>query len=212
MNLSWHYYTNTYNWKLYKPNITMKIKILTNNKIKTSFHSTVFIISGQSGGGKSTLIKELCSLYQLEKVIPYTTRDRRPDEVNGIDYHFISKEEFISSNAIICRKVNGNNYYGLPKNIGGNILDLDPEGILNFKREVSDRNVVVIALYQPLLTRIWRMLKRGDKISSIVMRIRHDKKAFQSLNEIADFICYPHIDTIQESAEIIWDNIISKMI
>lgn len=190
----------------------MKIKVQSKNRNKESFHSTVFIISGRSGSGKSALIKELCSLYHLEKVIPYATRDRRPGEVNGIDYHFISKEEFISSNAIICRKVNGNNYYGLPKNIGGNILDLDPEGILNFKREVSDRNVIVIALHQPLSTRIWRMLKRGDKPSSIFERIRRDKKAFQSLYKIADFICYPHIDTIQESAEIIWDNIISKMI
>lgn len=183
-------------------------------EIKKENIPNLFVISGESGVGKSTLIKELCRLYNLEKVIPYTSRDKRPGEVDGLDYHFVSAEEFVSSSEIICKKKNGSNYYGLPRSLDGNVLDLDPEGIQNLKRELqtADANIVVIALEQPLLIRMWRMLKRGDKLSSIIERIRHDRMAFQSLHGLADFVCYPKCSSINETARYVWDNIISKII
>lgn len=189
----------------------MKIK---KKQIKKKNIPNLFVISGKSGVGKSTLIKELCRLYNMEKVIPYTSRDRRPGEVEDLDYHFVSADEFICSTAIICKKQNGSNYYGLPRNLDGNILDLDPEGILNLKKELQDTNanIMVIALEQPLLIRMWRMLKRGDKLSSIIERVRHDRKAFQPLHGLADFVCYPKCSSINETAAYVWDNIISKMI
>ena len=56
----------------------------------------VVIISGPSGAGKSTLVRRLlqtCSL-PLELSISATTSPARPDELNGIAYHFLSAEEF----------------------------------------------------------------------------------------------------------------------
>ena len=56
----------------------------------------VVIISGPSGAGKSTLVRRLlqtCPL-PLELSISATTRPPRPDELNGIDYHFLSADEF----------------------------------------------------------------------------------------------------------------------
>lgn len=188
----------------------MKIK---KKQIKKKNIPNLFVISGKSGAGKSTLIKALCKMFdKFKKVVPYTTRDPRPGEVEGSDYNFVSKEHFIESNEIICKKQNGSAYYGLPKDLVGNILDLDPEGILNLRRELPNSNIIVIALEQPLLIRMWRMFKRGDKMSSIIARICHDKKAFRSLDEMADFICYPNGAKACEIAISIWDNIISKMI
>ncbi|HLQ04965.1 MAG TPA: guanylate kinase [Verrucomicrobiae bacterium] len=55
----------------------------------------VFVITGQSGAGKGTLIKRLLALFpQLELAVSATTRARRPGEVEGIHYYFISDEEF----------------------------------------------------------------------------------------------------------------------
>jgi guanylate kinase len=55
----------------------------------------VFVITGQSGAGKGTLIKRLLDLFpQLELAVSATTRDRRPGEVDGVHYYFISDEEF----------------------------------------------------------------------------------------------------------------------
>ena len=55
----------------------------------------VFLITGQSGAGKGTLIERLLDLFpQLELAVSATTRARRPGEVEGVHYYFISEEEF----------------------------------------------------------------------------------------------------------------------
>jgi guanylate kinase len=55
----------------------------------------VFVITGQSGAGKGTLIKRLLGLFpQLELAVSATTRARRPGEEDGVHYTFISDEEF----------------------------------------------------------------------------------------------------------------------
>ena len=55
----------------------------------------VFVITGQSGAGKGTLIERLLDLFpQLELAVSATTRARRPGEVDGVHYYFISEEEF----------------------------------------------------------------------------------------------------------------------
>jgi guanylate kinase len=55
----------------------------------------VFVITGQSGAGKGTLIKRLLDLFpQLELAVSATTRPRRPGEIEGVHYYFIGDEEF----------------------------------------------------------------------------------------------------------------------
>ncbi len=55
----------------------------------------VFIISAPSGSGKTTLGKELInSLPDLQRLISYTTRKPRPGEQEGVDYFFLTSEEF----------------------------------------------------------------------------------------------------------------------
>lgn len=55
----------------------------------------VFVITGQSGAGKGTLIERLLKRFpQLELAVSATTRDRRPGEEEGVHYYFISPNEF----------------------------------------------------------------------------------------------------------------------
>jgi guanylate kinase len=55
----------------------------------------VFILSGPSGVGKNTLAEKLCRLGKAVRVVTATTRPPRPGEVDGRDYHFMSKDEFV---------------------------------------------------------------------------------------------------------------------
>jgi guanylate kinase len=55
----------------------------------------IFLLVAPSGAGKSTIIEEVLSeLSNLERIVTYTTRDQRPGEVDGFEYHFVSTEEF----------------------------------------------------------------------------------------------------------------------
>lgn len=55
----------------------------------------VFVITGQSGAGKGTLIERLLERFpQLELAVSATTRERRPGEAEGVHYYFISQAEF----------------------------------------------------------------------------------------------------------------------
>ena len=55
----------------------------------------VVAICGKSGSGKDTIMKEILKRYpnSFKPIVSYTTRPRREYETEGIDYHFISKQE-----------------------------------------------------------------------------------------------------------------------
>ena len=54
----------------------------------------MLVIVGPSACGKTQIVNHLIANYGYEKLVTYTTRPMRVNEVNHIDYHFISKEEF----------------------------------------------------------------------------------------------------------------------
>ena len=66
---------------------------MTDLKLKN--RGTMFIISAPSGGGKSTVLKEaMKDINNIEHSISVTTRAPRGQEVDGVDYYFVSEEKF----------------------------------------------------------------------------------------------------------------------
>ena len=64
----------------------------------------IFVVSAPSGAGKTTIVKNiLSSLPELSVSISATTRKKRDHEVDGVDYQFISEEEFL-------RKIENNGF------------------------------------------------------------------------------------------------------
>jgi guanylate kinase len=56
----------------------------------------LFVLSGPAGGGKTTLVDRLTKEFPyVKKNVSYTTRPIRPGEVQGVDYHFVSKDVFL---------------------------------------------------------------------------------------------------------------------
>ena len=76
------------------------------------------VVSGFSGAGKGTIIKELRKKYDYELSISATTRKPRKGDVDGVDYFFKTREEFeqmIEENKLIEWAEYVGNYYGTPK-------------------------------------------------------------------------------------------------
>jgi guanylate kinase len=117
---------------------------------------SLFIVSGPSGAGKSAIAAALLgSVSSLQFSISYTTRAPRGQEANGVEYHFVSKEEFES---LICdgsllewAEVYGN-LYGTSKKVvrtilaSGNdvLLDIDVQGAKRVRTQCPDAISVFI--------------------------------------------------------------------
>ena len=105
----------------------------------------LFVISAPSGTGKSTLRENLRSTPDFIYSVSCTTRPPRPGEVNGTDYHFLSKEDFqekIKRGEILEHALVHGNYYGTLKAtvkealaLGTDVLlDIDVQGAANIRK------------------------------------------------------------------------------
>ena len=118
--------------------------------------SNIFIISAPSGCGKTSLVRVLCQTYSyLEQTVSYTTRTIRSGEVDGQDYHFISKDEFIESkknNKFIESQNVYDNFYGttyesINKILTSGkdaILEIDYKGMLLIKSKIPSSQSIYI--------------------------------------------------------------------
>ena len=92
------------------------------------------ILSGPSGVGKDTVIDAWREINpKVERVVAYTTRNPRPGEVNGLDYHFVSVEEFqekASCGEFLEFKEVHNNWYATPLTDMENLIDAGKIAIL----------------------------------------------------------------------------------
>lgn len=149
----------------------------------------MLVIVGPSASGKSELASALISQYHFEKVITTTTRNPRVGEVNHIDYHFLTKEEFskeLENNYFIEHTFYNNNYYGTAKKDlqDHKIIILDPNGLNNLL--LKNIQTFVVYLQAKPSIRQERMIGRGDSSEEIRKRLLNDKNWFskRTINQI----------------------------
>ena len=152
----------------------------------------IFVISAPSGTGKSTIINELMKKdhLQLEFSISATTRKPRKGEVDGVNYYFLSLEDFkerIERDEFAeFEEVYQGRYYGTLKSeisritkLGRNvIMDVDVKGGISVKRLYGD-NALSIFIQPPSIDTLReRLLARAtDDIEEINKRV--DKAAYE---------------------------------
>ena len=104
---------------------------------------------GASASGKTEVAKMLGKLFSIKKVVTHTTREMRVNEVNGRDYHFVTKEEFLRLKAedYFVETVEYNdNFYGTSKaEIAMNkVLIIEPI-VLKSIRALNSEHIVVFS-------------------------------------------------------------------
>jgi guanylate kinase len=165
------------------------------------FPGRIFVFSAASGGGKTTILNYLRSVFpDLVYSISVTTRAPRSGEIDGIHYFFVSNEEFkrkISANEFAEWAVVHGHYYGTPKVfvdrviISGKhiVMDIDVFGKITFDRAYPD--AIGILLLPPSLEILEKRLRdRGtDDESTIRVRLANAQKeiAFAQSNGKYEF-------------------------
>ena len=167
----------------------------------------IFIISAPSGAGKTTLCKDLMLEFpDIKFSISCTTRKMRPGEIDGRDYHFISKDQFkkiadeggFAEWAEVHGELYGTTVSELKKGAKEGfdlILDIDWQGARQIKEKLSD--AVYIFIHPPSLDELEnRLRKRGkDSDETIKKRLKNAKE------EISHSEWYDHNITNDELTE-----------
>lgn len=155
----------------------------------------LIVVSGFSGVGKGTAVKELVKKYGYSLSISATTRAPRTGEENGKDYYFKTVEEFealIAEDGFIEHANYVGNYYGTPRayveeklNAGSNvILEIEVEGALQIKKQYP--NAILIFISAPNAAELKeRLAGRGTESQEVIAK--RMKRAVEECKSIPNY-------------------------
>lgn len=141
------------------------------------------VLSGPSGCGKSTLINRLINDVGKDKLgfsVSHTTRNPRPGEQNAVDYHFVTREEFVKAvegKEFVEHAVFSGNYYGTSQEAVLDVLqqgklcllDIDSQGVKSVKG--TDLNPVLVFIKPPSLEVLeHRLRSRGTETEEAIQK------------------------------------------
>ncbi len=111
----------------------------------------VLCIIGRSGSGKTTLVKYLKKEYMIPYIVSYTTRERRPGEINGDDHLFVDEKSIPEPHEMAAYNKFGNNHYWVTKQQIYNMPDLftyviDGKGYFNLKSQMPELELIAVKI------------------------------------------------------------------
>jgi guanylate kinase len=168
----------------------------------------IIVLLGASGSGKSTLESKLAEKHNFEKIVSYTTREKRDYEVNNKDYVFTSCETFndMIDNDLFAEydEYSKNRLYGTLKTDyadGDKVVVLTPNGLRQLRRSFpNSHNIFSVLVEAGLGTRIKRYINRcgasfnyEDK-NEIASRVDRDWSMFLGVNREVDMVVHNEDD------------------
>lgn len=179
------------------------------------------IISGVAGAGKDTIIKAITKRMNNVYTVPaYTTRAPRADDIAGVSYNFVSKEEFeklIENGDIYEYDIHHNHYYGTSKKLinekakdGIVIKDIDVNGTEKLENVLTKEGIKVVTIFLrvPKEELKRRLENRVDKLSHEEIMLRLNRFDYEeSKMNIYDYVMKN--DNLEKALDII-QTIITK--
>ena len=170
----------------------------------------ILIVSGPSGVGKGTVLRELMKRHDnMHFSVSATTRSIRPGEVDGVHYRFLTKEEFedmIARDALLEYASYADNYYGTPvepveKAVANGeivILEIEVQGALKVMERRKDAVSIFIAppAYEVLRE---RLLNRGD--TPLEIAEKRLKIAFEECRQAQHYKYTVFNNTVEEAVK-----------
>ena len=169
----------------------------------------LFVISGASGVGKSTVLaKVMEARSDLRFSVSATTRAMRPGETDGVSYYFVSKETFedmIQKGEFLEYDAHMDNYYGTPRHqleekllTGSVILDIEPNGAFQVKKAWAEAVLIFIA--PPSAEELERRLRgRGDTPEEqIALRLARSRWELEQSKQYDHIVINDQVETCAE--------------
>ncbi len=170
----------------------------------------LIVVSGFSGAGKGTLMKQLLHNYDNYVLsISMTTRAPRPGETNGKEYFFISRQEFenqIANQGLIEYASYCDNYYGTPREYVEKqleegkdvILEIEIQGALKIKEQFP--TALLLFVMPPCARELKKRLEgRGTETQEVIMK--RLQRAAQEAQEIENYDYIVINDKLEECVE-----------
>ena len=176
----------------------------------------LIVLSGPSGGGKGTVIKELMKNddLKLSYSISMTTRKPRNGEVDGVNYFFVDRDTFlkaIDDGELLEHAEFVGNMYGTPvsyveklRNEGKNVLlEITVEGAVQVKQKCPD--ALSIFIIPPSMDELERRIRgrKSEPEEIIQQRLAKATKEMQMLGQYKYVICNDDVDLAAELISII---------
>ena len=166
----------------------------------------LFVISGASGVGKSTVLSHVMAARKdLRFSVSATTRAIRPGEVDGVNYYFVSKETFedmIQKGEFLEYDAHMDNYYGTPRRQleeklvnSSVILDIEPNGAFQVKKAWPEAVLIFVA--PPSAQELERRLRgRGDTgEEQIALRLARSHWELEQSKKYDHIVINDRVDT-----------------
>lgn len=162
--------------------------------------SIILVVSGPSGSGKSSIVKEFLKYDgSFDVSISHTTRQMRHNEVNGKDYYFVSKQQFedmVKRNEFVEWAVVHGNFYGtsrgeieritaLERNV---LLEIDIEGAKNVKQIYGNSVITVFVITECFQVLKERLSSRGTDAEEVIL-----KRIYNAKQEIDNISFYDYV-------------------
>ena len=152
----------------------------------------MIVLVGESASGKSSIERYLVDAYGYNRIISYTSRSPRSGEVNGIDYHYITEDEFEKrmKEGFFAESTCYNGWhYGCAVEdcTDDKVIVANPHGLRQLRK---NKNVNVTAFYinVPRRDRLIKILERGDNIEEAYRRSLSDEGQFTGIADECDFV------------------------
>ena len=151
----------------------------------------MIVIVGESASGKSTLAKKYEDWLDFKRIVTYTTRQPRQNEKDGVDYHFVSDDEFehLDKEGFFAETAEYNGWkYGSAKKdyVTNAVAVLTPRGLRSVKR--NGVKCTSIYLDVPRRDRLAKCLNRGDNIEEAYRRSLSDVGQFDGIADEVDYV------------------------